>query len=257
MVTQCTVCRVWFRINREQLRAAHGLARCSQCNTVFNALATLRHDPPHDLHDGDSGEFSAEDDEPPSVEAVGGYWAATPLPLPLGFAESTSNAGATAGRDNQRIVRWIWRLACLLLLAALLGQIGYRFIGMDSLNLIVPWVHGNDGPRGRLVLKNYQLTATASELGDSHLLNINATLRNKSHRNDALPLLALKLTDINGHVVGSRLLGPKMYAPGHDAYLEGTHMLKVHVKVADPGSTTVGFSLSLCKKIRVKVYCLP
>ncbi len=46
MVTQCTACQVWFKVTREQLHAAHGLVRCSACNTVFNALATLRHDMP-------------------------------------------------------------------------------------------------------------------------------------------------------------------------------------------------------------------
>ncbi|MGH8274805.1 MAG: MJ0042-type zinc finger domain-containing protein, partial [Gammaproteobacteria bacterium] len=46
MVTQCPVCRQWFHIAREQVEAAHGLARCGECDTAFNALATLRESPP-------------------------------------------------------------------------------------------------------------------------------------------------------------------------------------------------------------------
>lgn len=46
MVTQCTACQVWFKVTRDQLHAAHGLVRCSACDTVFNALATLRHGRP-------------------------------------------------------------------------------------------------------------------------------------------------------------------------------------------------------------------
>ena len=63
MVTQCTSCLVWFKVTREQLHAAHGLVRCSACGTVFNALATLRHDAPdaHDVHGTGL----------PAVEAIG------------------------------------------------------------------------------------------------------------------------------------------------------------------------------------------
>lgn len=46
MVTQCTACQVWFKVTRDQLHSAHGLVRCSACDTVFNALATLRHGRP-------------------------------------------------------------------------------------------------------------------------------------------------------------------------------------------------------------------
>lgn len=253
MVTQCTVCRVWFRISREQLRAAHGLARCSQCGTVFNALATLRHDPPHEgARDGDSAELAAEDDEPPSLEA--GRVCQT-----VDFLEPQSDGRDACGvtSTTKRVNRWAWRLACLVLLGALATQVGYRFVGVGSLNRMVSLVTGSQALLDRLSLRDYQLTATATELGNSRFLDVNATLRNRSRADEPLPLLALRLTNLNGRVIGSRILSPKAYDPDHRAYLAGTHTLKVDVKVADPGSAAVGFSLSLCKKIRVRVYCLP
>jgi len=63
MVTQCTSCLVWFKVTREQLHAAHGLVRCSACGTVFNALATLRHDTP--------GTNKAPGTELPAVDDIG------------------------------------------------------------------------------------------------------------------------------------------------------------------------------------------
>ncbi|MGH8292717.1 MAG: DUF3426 domain-containing protein [Gammaproteobacteria bacterium] len=42
MFTTCTACGTQFRINTAQLRAVHGLVRCSRCQSVFDAFETLR-----------------------------------------------------------------------------------------------------------------------------------------------------------------------------------------------------------------------
>lgn len=44
MYAQCPECLTFFRVKPEQLKAAHGKVRCSQCKHVFNALETLRGD---------------------------------------------------------------------------------------------------------------------------------------------------------------------------------------------------------------------
>ncbi len=42
MLTICTACGTQFRVNTAQLRAVHGLVRCSRCHSVFDAFETLR-----------------------------------------------------------------------------------------------------------------------------------------------------------------------------------------------------------------------
>lgn len=42
MFTTCTACGTQFRVNTAQLRAVHGLVRCSRCHSVFDAFETLR-----------------------------------------------------------------------------------------------------------------------------------------------------------------------------------------------------------------------
>ena len=42
MLTTCTACGTQFRVNTSQLRAVHGLVRCSRCHSVFDAFETLR-----------------------------------------------------------------------------------------------------------------------------------------------------------------------------------------------------------------------
>jgi len=42
MLTTCTACGTQFRMNTAQLRAVHGLVRCSCCHSVFDAFETLR-----------------------------------------------------------------------------------------------------------------------------------------------------------------------------------------------------------------------
>ncbi|MDE2234864.1 MAG: zinc-ribbon domain-containing protein [Gammaproteobacteria bacterium] len=42
MLTTCTACSTQFRVSTAQLRAVHGLVRCSRCHSVFDAFETLR-----------------------------------------------------------------------------------------------------------------------------------------------------------------------------------------------------------------------
>ena len=46
MLTRCPACAVWFRVRAEHLSAAAGYVTCGECDTVFNALATLVEEAP-------------------------------------------------------------------------------------------------------------------------------------------------------------------------------------------------------------------
>ncbi len=61
MRTQCPECKTKFRVNDEQLRAAHGQVRCSRCHIIFNAREFLQTPPdstPDFMSDTELEEFS-------------------------------------------------------------------------------------------------------------------------------------------------------------------------------------------------------
>ena len=56
MFTRCPSCEAWFAIRAVHLRAGAGMVHCGRCGTRFDALETLRDEPPAELFpDGESG----------------------------------------------------------------------------------------------------------------------------------------------------------------------------------------------------------
>jgi predicted Zn finger-like uncharacterized protein len=79
MLTTCTACGTQFRVSTTQLRAVHGLVRCSRCHSVFDAFETLREEfevadknsipPAVDLENSNGEPVAAENHEPPLISA--------------------------------------------------------------------------------------------------------------------------------------------------------------------------------------------
>ncbi|HVC37384.1 MAG TPA: zinc-ribbon and DUF3426 domain-containing protein [Gammaproteobacteria bacterium] len=80
MLTTCTACGTQFRVGTAQLRAVHGLVRCSRCHSVFDAFETLREEfeAASAAPQAPADELSAPDDtaavpghqEPPLISAT-------------------------------------------------------------------------------------------------------------------------------------------------------------------------------------------
>ncbi len=397
MVTQCTACLVWFRVTREQLHAAHGLVRCSACNTVFNALASLRHEMPEggvpaggtpaasertgddssasmpagsetpesddaqDVEQADDGprdamggagppgdEAPAADDsapapaeaylgipgnapEPermlePEPEQAAGFEPAsgpetdpsdmpdaptpgniselefylasaledeyigplpdytrvqvknvepgTSSPFPDAEPEGRGNGvepepGADGGFADQALDdggaeidatpafavargnRWsrrAWGLVLVVAALALAGQIVYA--QRDELGRIFGL------PRSEPVLHRYAISgATLDAAEQQGALVLKGTLVNQGARAQRLPLIRVTLTDRYGDTVGARILSPRQYGAGRKSLLHAHQHFMFHVKLADPGSSAVGFSLVLCKHHGHSILC--
>ncbi|MGA9851974.1 MAG: zinc-ribbon and DUF3426 domain-containing protein [Gammaproteobacteria bacterium] len=80
MLTTCTACGTQFRVSTTQLRAVHGLVRCSRCHSVFDAFETLREEfeaaqatpedtAPDELKALDREITAPENEEPPLISA--------------------------------------------------------------------------------------------------------------------------------------------------------------------------------------------
>lgn len=384
MVTQCTACLVWFRVTREQLHAAHGLVRCSACNTVFNALASLRHDIPGNAGAGtprrmpdetpfapaaiaadtsaareESATEEPGDAEPSrapreladaanahdpaaAAESLGpGEMPERPVPSPTGFLgvpsdllesqewlHSTEDEAAGAGSgaelrqssgdarlpasappdeprakagDGVRAAsatdpggeeetaetdgadavafpepppaagvvrtaaefapegpgerrarprgRLVWVAVLVLAALILAGQIVYAERG--PLGSLLGW----SGPP--LELSRYTITDATldSSPGATDALVLKGTLLNQADHAQRFPLIRVTLTDRYGDAVGARTLTPADYGADANGPLPGHRRFMFHVKLADPGSSAVGFSLVLCKRRGQSVLC--
>ena len=79
MLTTCTACGTQFRVGTTQLRAVHGLVRCSRCHSVFDAFETLREEfeappaaapsPADEPHTGDEQPTAPAAPEVPPIPA--------------------------------------------------------------------------------------------------------------------------------------------------------------------------------------------
>lgn len=110
MLTTCTACSTQFRVSTAQLRAVHGLVRCSRCHSVFDAFETLREEfeaaPAAPQVPVDSGEHSDESRDAAAILPVDiGLPPDAGVPLPvaqtLGPDESPAAAGEGADPDVQ------------------------------------------------------------------------------------------------------------------------------------------------------------
>lgn len=260
MVTQCTMCRTWFRVSHEQLHAAHGLVRCSECGTVFNALATLRDRIPAQEQPPEEARAPRDDVPPPPpaepvqvADAAAAYASEGEDPLPL--------LGEPVMPVHRR--RWPWMLAVaagVLVLAAQLVNAGRR--SLAGVPVIGPAVVAGYRVLGQKVspavtLARYRIAAASLDAtpGQSGALTLRGLLHNAAAYPQPLPLIAVTLTDRYGDVVASRVLAPTEYGAGNVNALAANRSLPFHVKLADPGARAVGFSLTLCKRRAGSILC--
>ncbi len=311
MVTQCTACQVWFETTRDQLHAAHGLVRCSACGTVFNALATLRHDVPDTGTDPDAVspsmlavdeiEGQAIPSAAPEIETdtVGDIedeaWESPPpqpgtgeehptndvdrevqtefgepgIESPAAQGESVISLqtpeisssvdeaispllelpGSPSKRDRSAY-RWIWIAGLVLALLVLVGQIVYA--GRVPIAALFGVTPGQ-----RIALDRYRITDATLDGAPRQpgALVLSGTLLNRANRTQPLPLLRVTLTDRYGATVGARIFTPWQYGADANTALKAHRRLMFHVRLADPGSSAVGFSLVLCKHRNHAVWC--
>lgn len=146
----------------------------------------------------------------------------TAIPGYSKWAESPLAGGGPLMAEPARRPAWPFALAITLLLAALLGQIGYRFrselaIALPSLRPILTSL-GWDIPRPR---QADLVSIEASDLqadGARNQLALQATLKNRATYGQDLPALELALTDANDGVLSRRVFMPAEYLT--DAHID-------------------------------------
>lgn len=266
MYTQCTICRTWFRVEREQLHVARGMVRCGECGTVFNSLATLR----HALPDGESESSGRqtepdESDEEDPADGLLGRDAVQRVP------SLSSQIGLLSELEledlrSRHAVSWGWGVLVAVLVLCLVGQfVNASRVRIAQWPVVGTWVQGVYKDLGSpipapLDLRRFRLARTTlnSLPQEPSRLLLSSGLINEARHAQALPWLKLNMTNRFGKVVASRLLPPRRYMPsGTNVTVPAHSRLDFRVQVTDPGSNAVGYSLSLCRRSQGKVWCLP
>ncbi|MGH8160804.1 MAG: zinc-ribbon and DUF3426 domain-containing protein [Gammaproteobacteria bacterium] len=253
MVTQCPLCRRWFRIAGEQAEAAHGLVRCGDCDTVFNALATLREQPP-------TGE-SSEALPAAILEPMPG--AGTEQPVADAPDDDENSLPFETRPRASRILRWSWVAGLVVAALVLAGQLAnanrYAIAQAPVAGRALKAIYRGLGApiEPRLNLARYAIAdvSLASTPGVSGTLRLDGRLINRAPVAQRLPLIELRLRDRRGDVVAWRLLLPSDYVPTTIGSLAAGHDLHFRIELTDPGAEATGFTLVLCRRDARAVLC--
>jgi len=255
MYTQCPQCLTVYRVDGEALAAARGNVRCADCETVFDALATLAELlPPEPI---DRLPVHTTQAEPPRLalpilrpDPVQTLFVETPTPAratrttPPTFAR---RRGLRKPRNNGR-----WLAACSVLLLTLGAQIAW--------SQRADWI---DDARVRGVLDPLcaRLSCRLPLRHDSRTLEllsrdiqphpsvpgaliISATVRNDASFAQAYPTVEVALSDLDDKPVAMRRFQPRDYLADARAIRQGIAAgasASLVFEVADPGKNAVAF----------------
>jgi predicted Zn finger-like uncharacterized protein len=253
MVTQCPICRQWFAIAREQADAAHGLARCGDCDTVFNALATLReHVPVIETPNAAPSEVAETES---AMEGTG----ESSLPV----IEENFERPKHEAQPLHRQWQWPWAVVAALALLALTAQLinanRYAIARLPVAGTALQTIYRGLGlsQQPRLRLDRYAISgAVLSSARDrAHALRLDARLINRASFPQRLPLIRLSLRDRHGGAIATRLLLPSDYSRARIGSLAAGASLRFHFELADPGAAATGFTLVLCRRRAHRVVC--
>ena len=234
MYTHCPECSTYFRITAEQLRAAQGKVRCSNCDTVFNALETLEEALP-------AGQVTANEDQPAKRQE-----------------KPKKPAKAKKPRQPSRALGLIKTFSGLLLaivlIAAMVGQFAYfkrdkvaqKFpILRPQLEMMCSYLHCEVSlPKdySKLVLEHKDIRLHPNL---NKALLINGNLVNQAEFAQPYPVVVLTFTDNQDRIVARRGFQPKEYLsdPAMSEAGLGPHEAALMVlAVLDPGPAAINFT---------------
>jgi predicted Zn finger-like uncharacterized protein len=239
MTTRCPSCGTAFRVTEQQLGARAGQVRCGRCDTLFDAHATLSPDPLT---------------RPPSEKT--GPPTSGSMAVLLGTEKDRPFAFDFGPPEPHPLSR-LWWVGSLLLLLALLVQGAYRYRG--EVAVLVPETKpllerlcvelGCDLPLPRRAeLLSIETSDLQADGGQSNVMVLTATLRNRAAFVQAYPALELSLTSAQGQTVARRVLMPKDYVPQPartDAGFAAGSELQIRVYIEAAALKPTGYRLYL------------
>lgn len=223
MQTKCPNCNTLYQITQQQIQAANGKVRCSNCQQVFNAIA-------------DSAVKKS----------------AQP---PLSYSQLLSGNSATKERSA------IWASLALVCVLLLLMQLLY--IGRNQLPQLPIIGRASSGLCSFLVFcrADQQQDATQFELINRELyahpniknaLILNVSFTNRASFSQMPPQILVSMSDRHGKTVAQRLFKPSEYLTAKNITdpsapttpIKSGASVSFNLNLVDPGQHAAGFEIA-------------
>lgn len=249
MQTRCPNCQSNYRITDEQLQAALGRAKCSQCGMVFNALQSLKSydgDLTSDDHSASSIKTSPANNE--EVEDWGNRTVDRPSESELSLHE------AMYGYKRNSLAYYspfLWFIGILILIVFSIAQTVYyqrykliktpRF--QQQVLALCELI-----PCGKPQFSSINQIKLLERNVFTHPVTSNALMVTGSFVNEApfpqrLPRMLVSLFDIKGELIANRVFEPEEYLQdiGNKTAAESDIPVQFRLEIVDPGTDALTY----------------
>lgn len=234
METCCSHCNSRYRISENQLQIATGKVRCGECNTVFNALSSLK------TYEGNLPDNYAQ------------YAAmATDTENPKSELSLHEAMYGTDRRRSSQFAPLLWLIGILLLTSLGIAQTIYyqRYQLIDNpkfqqqlltLCEIVP-CGKSDFSSTREIKLDERNVFTHPVVADA--LMITGSFVNQAPFSQRLPRLLVTLFDIQGNLIANRQFTPAEYLPSDKSRttMASLQPIQFRLEIVDPGTKALTY----------------
>lgn len=242
MYTQCSHCRAIFRVTMKELTAAQGLLRCSECDTIFDAMKSLSTTLPDEHGTGASPTPTSAKSAPPIKV------------LPIDAAKNkkaASNSNTEKSSKKSPSSRKLLYFSLLILGLVLALQLLYTF--RDTL-LSHPAASGFKQSLCQVISCNTDAQRDVEQIkmlshnvyshpNSPQTLIISASIQNNAPFAQAYPIVEVSFLDKKSSVVALSRFTPAEYLGSEqaNALMPPNTPREFSVNIADPGKDAIRF----------------
>jgi len=228
MYTQCDHCKAIFEVSMREVTVASGQLRCSECNHVFNAMASLSTTLPKPF--SDTAESSATDT---SIEQASLTDSASSIDTNSYRPEISKPTLKDIVKNTEENIDKKWlKLIAFALASLLLAQVLYNNRHFFSNKP----AHAPE----QIEMLNNNVFAHPNEEG---VLLISASIENHAKHDQPYPILEVRLTDADSKLVALRRFEPNEYLENYNnkMLLQVNKPTNLKLKISDPGDDATRF----------------
>ncbi len=237
MYTQCQHCKAIFEVSMREVTVAAGKLRCGECDEVFDAMLTLSTTLPEPFSPDsdtsgetpDANQTNKEIRSEPTLSIQDAKSQRPEISQPTGIKENVKDIAQDINKSIDR--KWVKPIAlslAILLLAQLLYHNRQYFSRAPA--------HEPD----KIEMLSNNVFTHPNEAG---VLLISASIVNHAKHDQPYPVLEVRLTDSDNHLVALRRFKPAEYLESYhkNSLLETNKPTKLKLKIKDPGDQATRF----------------